>query len=147
MGRTERYVLDLVEQILGPAERGKRFEWALGDPSRKTGRQARLPFDAVWEQRRLIIEVDEDQHTETTPIFDKPNQLTVSGVHRGEQRRLYDERKRAAAKAQGYNLVAISWSRTRRRRPGDLAEIRRLLEEASVAVDAAGTTDESNGLR
>lgn len=147
MGRTERYVLDLVEQILGPAERGKRFEWALGDPSPKTGRQARLPFDAVWEHRRLIIEVDEDQHTEATLIFDKPHRMTVSGVHRGEQRRLYDERKRAAARAQGYRLVAIAWSRRRKPRPDDLAEIRRLLEEAGVVLAAASKTEEPTGPR
>ena len=51
MGKTENYVIDLLEQLLGPAERGKRFDWAVGDPGPKTGRGQRLPFDAVWEQK------------------------------------------------------------------------------------------------
>jgi len=50
-----------------------------------------LPFDAVWETRKLIVEVDEDQHDEPTPILDKPDVITVSGVHRGQQRRIYDK--------------------------------------------------------
>jgi hypothetical protein len=114
MGRSERYAVNLLEQLLGPAEHGKRFEWATGDLSPKTGRAERLPFDAVWEDRKLIVEVDEEQHHEATPLFDKPHRLTVNGVHRGEQRRIYDERKRAAAIAHRYRLVAIRWSRRAR---------------------------------
>jgi hypothetical protein len=92
MGRTEAYVVGLLEQLLGPAERGKRFDWARGDRSPKTGCAAMRPFDAVWEQRQLIVEVDEDQHVEETPLFDKPHVIMVNGVHRGQQRRLYDAR-------------------------------------------------------
>lgn len=113
MGRTETYVVSLLERLLGPVERGKRYEWARGDASPRTGRSAMLPFDAVWEQRLLIIEIDEDQHREATPLFDKPDRLTVSGVHRGEQRRVYDARKRSAAAARGYRFIAIEWSRRR----------------------------------
>ena len=102
MGRTEQYVLSLVERIVGPGERGKRFDWARGDVSPVTGLSLPLPFDRVWEHLKLIVEVDEDQHTEATAFFDKPDRMTVSGVHRGEQRRRYDERKRAAARAQDY---------------------------------------------
>jgi hypothetical protein len=139
MGRTERYVVSLLEQLLGPAERGKRFEWATGDTSPKTGRARRLPFDAVWEERKLIIEVDEEQHHEATPIFDKPDRMTVSGVHRGEQRRIYDERKRAAAIAQGYRLVAIRWSRRAKPLPADLELLRDVLAAAGAAPRAQGS--------
>lgn len=127
MGRTESYVVTLLERLLGPVERGKRYDWARGDASPRTGRSAMLPFDAVWEQRLLIIEIDEDQHREATPLFDKPDRLTVSGVHRGEQRRLYDARKRSAAKAHGYRVIAIEWSRRRRPQQADLDELRALL--------------------
>lgn len=134
MGRTAKYVLDLVESLLGVSEREKRFAWALGDPSPKTNRRAKLPFDAVWEARKLIVEVDEDQHREATPHFDKPTVMTVSGVHRGEQRKRYDARKRLAAAQHGYRLVAIEWSRSRRQRKAiDLVEIRKLLLAAGVA--------------
>jgi hypothetical protein len=137
MGRTERYVVSLLEQLLGPAERGKRFEWAVGDISPKTGRAARLPFDAVWEARKLIVEVDEEQHHEATPLFDKPDHMTVSGVHRGEQRRIYDERKRAAAVVQGYRLVAIRWSRRAKRDPSDLERVRAMLMAADGMLPVA----------
>jgi hypothetical protein len=143
MGRTERYVVSLLEQLLGPAERGKRFEWAVGDISPKTGRAARLPFDAVWEEHKLIVEVDEEQHHEATPIFDKPDHLTVSGVHRGEQRRLYDDRKRAAAVAQGYSLVAIRWSRRAKRDPSDLDRVRGKLVAAGVMLPGEQTPTSS----
>jgi hypothetical protein len=135
MGRTEKYIVSLLERLLGPAERGKRFEWALGDVSPKTLRAARLPFDAVWEDRRLIIEVDEDQHRDATPLFDKPDRMTVSGIHRGEQRRLYDERKRSAARARGYTLIAIAWSRGRKPLATDLAELAAILAAAGVHRD------------
>jgi hypothetical protein len=136
MGRTERYVVGLLEQLLGPAARGKRFEWAVGDISPRTGRAARLPFDAVWESHKLIVEVDEEQHHEATPLFDKPHQLTVSGVHRGEQRRMYDERKRAAAVARGYRLVAIRWSRRAKPQSADLERVRAALAAAGVIAPA-----------
>jgi hypothetical protein len=130
MGHTESYVVALLERLLGPVERGKRYDWARGDASPRTGRSAMLPFDAVWEQRLLIIEIDEEQHREATPLFDKPDRLTVSGVHRGEQRRVYDTRKRSAAKARGYQLIAIEWSRRRKPQAADLDALRaRLIAE------------------
>jgi hypothetical protein len=89
----QHYVTDLLEELLGLAEKEKRFDWARGD-SRTPGRPGvPLPFDAVWESRRLIIEIDEKQHDKPVAFFDKPGVMTVSGVHRGEQRRVYDERK------------------------------------------------------
>jgi hypothetical protein len=98
VGRTEKYVVGLLETLLGPSDRVRRFAWACGDVSPKTGRKAMLPFDAVWEARRLIVEVDEEQHTQATAFFDKPHRMTVSGVHRGRQRALYDEQAPGGAR-------------------------------------------------
>lgn len=113
MGRIANYVIDLLEEILGEkAEREKRFLWAVGDVSQKTGRHAELPFDAVWVSRRLIVEVDEDQHRQPVEFWDKPDVLTVSGVSRGEQRAIYDRRKRTAAREQGFTVVEIPWKRS-----------------------------------
>jgi hypothetical protein len=135
MGRTANHVIGLLEQILGPAEKEKRFPWARGDPSPKTGRQVELPFDAFWRTRRLIVEVDEDQHTSPDYHFDKPHKNTISGVHRGDQRRLYDERKRAAARAQGFSLVVVPWPRGKHPDPEhDLRELRALLKAAGVVI-------------
>jgi len=137
MGATAAYVVDLLGEILGETpEREKRFDWAVGDVSPKTGRAVLLPFDAVWEQRRLIVEVDEDQHWQPVEFWDKPDRLTVSGMHRGEQRRLYDERKRSAARRHGYVVIEISWERrpipAKRDRLADIDRLRRLLEEEHV---------------
>lgn len=104
----QHYVTDLCDAILGlAASREHRFAWLLGDVSPKTGRQVRLPVDAYWESLRLVMEFQEEQHSQSVKLFDKPDVLTVSGVHRGEQRRLYDERKAQLIPANGLRLVVI----------------------------------------
>lgn len=137
MGRTADYVLDLLESILGPATcREAKFPWACGDRSPKTGKTVLLPFDAYWEHRQLIVEVDEDQHSKSTPFFDHVGEVTVSGVDRGIQRKLYDQRKRQAARANGFTLLEIPWSRRKKsNRDADMESLRELLINARVRVD------------
>jgi hypothetical protein len=130
MGAVAKYIIGLLTEILGEEpEREKRYSWALGDLSAKTGLRVALPFDAVWESRRLIVEVDEDQHRLEVLIMDKPDVLTVSGVHRGEQRRIYAIRKRAAARDQGYLVLEIPWERRPPPERRDREADRRLLED------------------
>jgi hypothetical protein len=143
VGAIASYVIGLVAEVLGEEpELEKTYPWALGDPSPTTGRRARLPFDAVWERRGLIVEVDEDQHRRPVAFWDKPEVMTVSGVSRGEQRDLYARRKREAARAQGYNVVEIPWERTpppsKRSRKDDLGEIRSLLSGGGTAPPKEG---------
>jgi hypothetical protein len=98
VGRTrdasdEAYVIDLCNEILG--ERARRqhcFDWLLGDPGTSGGR-LRLPVDAYYRDHGLIVEYQERQHDEPVAHFDKPDRMTASGVHRGEQRKLYDRRR------------------------------------------------------
>jgi hypothetical protein len=131
----QSYVTDLCDAVLGvEASREHRFPWLLGDASPKTGRQIMLPVDAYWESLDLVVEFQEEQHTQAIKLFDKPDVLTVSGVHRGEQRRIYDERKARLIPANGLRLVVIHKSdfTVRRKRivPGgdrDLAVVRRAL--------------------
>ncbi len=128
VGHVADYVIDLLSEILGERpEREKRFPWALGDVSAKTGRRVQLPFDAVWVRHFLVVEVDEDQHRRSVAFWDKPSVATVSGVFRGEQRAIYDARKRTAARAAGYTVLEIAWER--RPKPGnrDREADRRLL--------------------
>jgi hypothetical protein len=42
------------------------------------------------------------------PFFDKPDRLTVSGVSRGEQRALYDARRRDLIPQRGIRLVIVT---------------------------------------
>lgn len=98
MGQVADYVIGLLEEILDEAgDREKRFAWAVGDVSPKTGRGAPLPFDAFWASRGLLVEVDEDQHRKPVPFWDKPDVLTVSGMSRGEQRAVRRAQARGGA--------------------------------------------------
>ena len=103
--------------------------------------QVRLPVDAYWSDLNLVVEVYERQHDEPVAHFDKPDRLTVSGVHRGEQRRIYDERRRLEVPAHGLKLVIIRTAelactpggRLLRDRDADLTTIRRVFADAGVA--------------
>ena len=89
----EHYVLDLCDEVIGVCgERQATFLWLVGDVSPTTGRARRLPVDGYW-------------HTVAVPLFDR--RATVSGVPRGEQRRLYDQRKAEILPQQGIRLVVI----------------------------------------
>lgn len=73
------------------------------------------------------------------PHFDKPDKLTVSGMHRGAQRTLYDTRRDTEIPAQGLRLVVIrpadldadGRGRLRRNQDTDLAALRRILARDS----------------
>ncbi len=111
----EHYVMNLCDEVLGTiGERQHVFPWLLGDLSLKTGQRRRLPVDGYWASQNLVVEFQEKQHTEAVPIFDRRE--TVSGVPRGEQRRLYDERKVQLIPENGLRLVVIHKSEFRTHR-------------------------------
>ena len=130
----EHYVLDLCDEVLGvPARRQQRFDWLRGDPSPRGSRKATLPVDAYWPHLGLVVEFQEEQHSQPSPFFDR--RQTVSGVGRGEQRRIYDARKRTLIPEQGLRLVVIEKSdfvvkskRIVRDRARDMAVVRQCLE-------------------
>jgi hypothetical protein len=135
----EAYVIDLCNAVLGEqALTQHRFDWLLGDPG-ANGRQVKLPVDGYWPGHQLVVEYREIQHDQPMPHFDKPDRLTVSGVHRGEQRALYDARRDAEIPARGLRLVVIrpadldvdGRGRLRRNRDADLAVIRKFLASDS----------------
>lgn len=100
----EHYVIDLCDEILGlKGSRQHRFDFLRGDAGTK------LPIDVYYESLKLVIEFNEQQHTKAVKHFDKPDQLTVSGVHRGEQRKLYDKRKRDVLPQYGIIVIDLSY--------------------------------------
>ena len=102
----EYYVLDLCDQVLGSkALRQHRFEWLRGDFSSKRGSLSYLPVDGYWPDLALVVEYAERQHTDAIQLFDQ--RQTVSGVARGEQRRIYDQRRVELVPANGLLLVVI----------------------------------------
>ncbi|MCC7292675.1 MAG: hypothetical protein IT449_11510 [Phycisphaerales bacterium] len=97
----EAWIIDVCDKVLGlTASRQHTFPFLVGDTGRK------LPVDAYYEKLNLVIEYREKQHTESVPHFDK--RMTVSGVHRGEQRKLYDQRRRDVLSKHGIQLVELA---------------------------------------
>ncbi len=108
--KDEQYVLELCDKVLGRlSSRQHKFDFLLGDPN-TNGFAAKLPVDGYYADLNLVIEYRERQHTEGVSFFDKPDRMTVSGVHRGEQRRIYDERRHQVLPEHGIRLVELSYS-------------------------------------
>lgn len=130
----EHYVLGLCDEILGTVGlRQSTFEWLRGDPSPKRPRGTTLPVDGFWPDLGLVVEFQEEQHSKPSSLFDRRE--TISGVDRGEQRRLYDARKRTLIPEHGLRLVVIDKSafavkskRIVRVRLRDIAVVRQHLE-------------------
>lgn len=137
----ESYIIDLCDSILKTkAKRQHPFDFLLGDIG-KNGRRKPLPVDGYYESLSLAIEYKEKQHTEAIAHFDKPNKLTVSGVHRGEQRRIYDQRRREVLPKHGIKLIEISFSIFENKRgklirnlERDKSTIMKLLLEAGLVI-------------
>jgi hypothetical protein len=99
----ETYIIDLCDMVFKQkAARQHRFDFLLGDTGIK------LPVDAYYSNLNLVIEYYERQHSEAVPHFDK--RMTISGVSRGEQRRLYDERRKIELPKNGIDLVIFDYS-------------------------------------
>lgn len=100
-----------------------------------------LPVDAYWPELGLVVEVYERQHDHPVAHFDKPDKLTVSGVHRGAQRRIYDQRRRTLIPAHELTLLIIRTAqltvdrggRLTRNHAADDRVLRELLDEARAA--------------
>lgn len=106
----EYYVLTLCDEVLGvPGIRQARFDWLRGDPTPRLPRGMTLPVDGYWPDLRLVVEFQEEQHTQPSPFFDRRH--TVSGVGRGEQRRRYDDCKRTLIPEHRLRLVVIEKSK------------------------------------
>ena len=101
----EAYVLDLCDELLSEeSSRQHRFEWLVGDAGRD-GRCRRLPVDGYYHGHGLVIEYRERQHDEPVAFFDRRE--TISGVGRGDQRRLYDRRREEEIPRHGLRLVVV----------------------------------------
>lgn len=149
MGRgnsDEAYVLDLCDEVIGmAASRQHRFDWLLGDPGR-SGQRRRLPVDGYWVSHQLVVEYRELQHDGPNAFFDKPDRLTVSGVHRGQQRAIYDARRDELIPAHGLRLMVIkpshldatSRGRLRRNADHDIAAIARILRPVTDGGEHPG---------
>lgn len=133
--RDQDYILDLCDSIIKyNGLREHKFDLLIGDPGRN-GLARRLPVDAFYPNLQLVIEYQEKQHVKAVRHFDKPHRMTVSGVHRGEQRKLYDQRRRDVLPKMGISLLELCYTdfrhdaacRLKRDEEQDKAVIRRKL--------------------
>lgn len=98
----ETYILDLCDEVLRmEGLRQHRFDFLIGDSGTK------LPVDIYYPSLKLSIEYCEKQHSEPVKLFDR--RQTVSGVTRGEQRKLYDQRRREVLPKHGIELIEFSY--------------------------------------
>lgn len=98
----ESYVIDLCDEVLKQkAIRQHRFDFLRGDAG------TRLPLDAYYPNLNLAIEYRERQHTEEVKFFDRKQ--TVSRIGRGEQRKLYDQRRRDVLPKHGIKLIELGY--------------------------------------
>lgn len=138
----EVYLLDLVAEILAEPDyrRQHTFPTLRGDPG-CDGRRRPLPVDGYFPRHRLVVEYWERQHSAPVPIMDEGQ--TVSGVSRGHQRRLYDGRRAAWARAHGLRLVILDYrgfhtdrqGRLRRRPARDRQIVAEALRAAGVHLE------------
>lgn len=99
----EQYVVDLCNEALGlRGSQQHKFPFLLGDSGTP------LPVDVYYPGLNLVVEYYERQHTEVVKLFDR--KMTVSGVPRGEQRRIYDERRRTELPKNGIKLIILSYT-------------------------------------
>lgn len=102
-GKDETYVIDLCDEALGiKAVRQHRFPFLKGDGN------SLLPVDAYYPTLNIVVEYRERQHTEAVAFFDR--RQTASGLPRGEQRKLYDQRRRDILPQHGIRLVELNYS-------------------------------------
>lgn len=127
----EHYVIDICDEILGVlAKRQYRFDFLRGDSG------VTLPVDAYYPSLNLVIEYHESQHTQSTPFFD--NKTTVSCVSRGEQRRIYDERRQQVLPEHGIKLIVISYTdfgtskRLNRNKVYDKQVVKKILSNSGI---------------
>lgn len=129
----ENYTIGLCDRVLRrTASRQHRFSFLRGDSAPgKLG--APLPVDAYYEDLHLVIEYCERQHTQSVPFMDR--RMTVSGMCRRCQRKLYDQRRRDTLPQNGIDLVELSFEQFAHKpngrllcdRGNDLAVIREAL--------------------
>lgn len=116
--RDEHYIINLCNKVLGSiASQQYRFDFLRGDKLKKINKNnkvvieiiqhigVKLPVDAYYEKFNLVVEYHERQHLEPVKHFDK--RMTCSGVSRGEQRKIYDQRRRDVLPKKGIILIEL----------------------------------------
>jgi len=106
--RDEQYILGLCDRVLGfKSLRQHRFDFLRGDKTKRGSEGPCLPIDAYYPELQLAIEYRERQHSEPVKFWDKKQ--TNSGT-RGQQRKIYDQRRRVELPKHHIALVEFDFS-------------------------------------
>jgi hypothetical protein len=106
----EYYILDLCDELLDEkAARHHTFDFLVGDVHQDGRTRTELPLDGYYYELNLAIEYLEKQDSEDSKV-DNPDKMTISGVKRTEQRKIYNRRKREVLRKKEINFIEIKYS-------------------------------------
>lgn len=114
----EEYIITLCNTVLERlASTQHRFCFLRGDKAIRQNKEIievlqeqgrKLPVDAYHSELNLVIEFLEIQHFHPVPFFD--NRMTCSNIQRGEQRQIYDNRRRIRIPENGICLIEFHYT-------------------------------------
>ena len=104
----ERYCAKLVSDALGGIEykENYRFEFLRGNPTPKRPNGVKLPVDAYYSSRKLVLEFREGQHYGDRFAF-RDGRITATGESRKEQRQKYDKKREDFLPVNGIKLLIV----------------------------------------
>lgn len=107
----EYYIVDLCDEILtAKASRRHKFGFLLGDFHKDEKTRTALPVDAYYRELNLVLLFSEKQKNLSGEAYAKSDRMTISGVTRSEQRKVYDQRKRSALESKNIDYIEIDYS-------------------------------------
>lgn len=105
----ETYILDLCDELLeDKAMRQHTFDFLVGDFHKDGRTRTEIPLDGYYYSLNLAIDYSEKQDVEET-IVDNADKMTISGVTRAEQRKIYNRRKREVLRKKEVNFIELKY--------------------------------------
>lgn len=102
----ENYILELCDELLGvKSTRQHTFGFLKGDLHQNGSSRTKLPLDAYFHKLKLVLDFVDRPYSEEKA--EEMERLTVSGVTRAEQRKIYRERKRTELKTKNLLLIEL----------------------------------------
>jgi hypothetical protein len=108
----ESYIINLCDELLNEkAARQHTFDFLVGDVHQDGRSRTQLPIDAYYLELNLVIEYIENQQSlDANAALENQDKMTISGVSRAEQRKIYNRRKREVLRKKEINLIEIKYS-------------------------------------
>lgn len=105
----EKYVLDLCDEILNlNSLRKYSFEFLFENSDEKEKR-TKLAVGAFYEELNLIIEYTDRVNREKITLFDKINEMAISIMYKGKERKIYDKSINKKLPKNGFKILEISY--------------------------------------